>query len=301
MKTNFRPYVANDFLKVRDFLIQTYSKLGQSNSWAIDRWEFLEFFQEARNNTLKRRWQDRIGLWEYSNGDLAAVACDDGDVYFLLDTFEPSDELIDELFQYAEEHLLIYENGVSTNHLAITEDMAGMESVAKSRGYIGMEWSEITISICLERDFEVKIPEGFKLKSGSEVDDLSKAQGHIMAFDYEGSPHAELTRKYYGNIKNAPDYRPELDLFILNEAGEVVSFCGIWLDEVNKVAILEPVGTHKDYRRRGLGKAVIYEGFNRLKGMGVGKVYVGADQPFYRSIGFEPDFKIHPWKKVKNT
>lgn len=301
MKAVFRPYTVADFLKVRDFLIHTQSKLGRPNSWAIDRWEFLEFFQEAGHGSSKQRWQDRIGLWEYRNGDLAAVACDDGNVFFLLDTFEPCDELMNELFQYAEEHLLKFEGGASTNHLEIMTGMTELERVAMNRGYVREEWSNIALSISLDKEFEVEIPNGFTLKHGAGVDDLSKAQGHIMAFDYANSPFVETTKQNYGNIKNAPDYSPELDLFIINELGEVVSFCVIWWEKANKVAILEPVGTHKDYRRRGLGKAVLYEGFNRLKGLGAVKVYVGSDQPFYRQIGFEPEFTTHSWKKHLNT
>lgn len=251
MKATFRAYTEADFLKVRDFLVGTYSKLGRPNSWTIDRWEFLEFFQEVGRGNSEQRWQDRIGLWEYRNGDLAAVACDDGNAFFFLDSFEPCDELMNELFQYAEEHLLKFEGGVSTNHLEIVAGMTGLERVAMNRGYVCEEWSNNTLSISLDREFEVEIPSGFTLKSGAGVDDLSKAQGHIMAFDYENSPSAEITKQNYGNLKNAPDYSPELDLCILNGSGEVVSMCGIWLDEVNKIAILEPVGTHKDYRRRG--------------------------------------------------
>ncbi|GGH13037.1 GNAT family N-acetyltransferase [Paenibacillus segetis] len=297
MKITFRSYAESDFLKVRDFLIDTQTKLGRPNCWAIDRWEFLDFFQEVGQASSKQRWQDRIGLWEYSNGDIAAVACDDGNAFFLLDTLEPATELINEMFQYAEEYLLKFDSGVSSNHLEIVTGMTTVEQVAMSRGYVREEWSNPTLSISMDREFKVTLPDGFALQCGSKVDDLCKAMGHIMAFDYADSPSAELTLKNYGNIKNAPDYNPELDLCIINESGEVVSFCGIWLDEVNQVAILEPVGTHKDYRRRGLGKTVIYEGFNRLKGLGVVKVYVGSDQPFYRRIGFEPEFTTHSWRK----
>jgi hypothetical protein len=36
----------------------------------------------------------------------------------------------------------------------------------------------------------------------------------------------------------------------------------MWLDEANKTVEFEPVGTHPDYRRRGLGKAMLLHGMH---------------------------------------
>lgn len=300
MTIRLRKYEFDDLYKVRDFIIRTQSLLGCPNNWGIDRWEFVPFFQETRNGTLEQ-WQSRIGIWEDENGDITAVACDDGDVYFLLDTLEPDEQLVQELFEYAEEKLLIFEPGQlhTRNALAITAGMKGIERMAESRGYTRGLGEDTIMSLPLDRDFQVYLPQGYVIKTGNEVDSRTKALGHVMAFDYAGTSDAEKTLLHYGNIAKAPDYRAELDLSVLNTAGEVVSFCGLWWDEANKVAILEPVGTHKDYRLKGLGRAVIYEGLNRLKALGAVKVYVGSGQTFYRKIGFEPEVSMYRWIQSK--
>ena len=62
----------------------------------------------------------------------------------------------------------------------------------------------------------------------------------------------------------------------------------MWFDKANKCAVLEPVGTHKYHVKKGLAKALIYEGMNRIKAMGAERIYVYAELPFYLKIGFTP-------------
>ena len=42
----------------------------------------------------------------------------------------------------------------------------------------------------------------------------------------------------------------------------------MWLDEVNKSAEFEPVGTHPGYRRRGLARAMMLHGMHRARAAG---------------------------------
>jgi GNAT superfamily N-acetyltransferase len=67
--------------------------------------------------------------------------------------------------------------------------------------------------------------------------------------------------------------------------------------------MFEPVGTVPEHQRKGLGKAVMYEGFRRLKGLGATVAYVGTGAQIpanrlYLSVGFDEDFTDHAWTKV---
>ncbi|MCX7772520.1 MAG: GNAT family N-acetyltransferase [Clostridia bacterium] len=296
MPITFKEYEDKDYLRIRDFIIKTYAKLKTPNTWLLDRWEFVEYYQEVHHKTVEQ-WHEKIGIWEYADGSIAAVACTDWDAFFLLDTLEPSEALMDELIGYAETKQLQYENGISKNCLTIRSDMQALETCAIKHGYVPTEWSETIVSMSLDRPLEVVIPNGFQLKWGNEVDAQRKALGHIMAFNYPGTDHATRALECYGNIQKAPDYNPVLDLCLVNEAGDVVAFTTVWFDTFNKIGVFEPVGTHKDYRNQGLAKAVIYEGANRMRRLGGVKAYVGADQPFYRKIGFTPDTILKKWQK----
>jgi len=99
----------------------------------------------------------------------------------------------------------------------------------------------------------------------------------------------------YQNIRSAPVYRPDLDLVAVTPEGRFASYCIIWYDPLNGVGEFEPVGTRKAWERRGLGKAVLTEGFQRLQKLGARKavVYCFEDNlTFYRSAGFS---EVNQW------
>jgi predicted N-acetyltransferase YhbS len=79
--------------------------------------------------------------------------------------------------------------------------------------------------------------------------------------------------------------------------GDFVSFCGMWLDAVNRIAYVEPVATDPSYRFMGLGKAVVLEGIRRCAGLGATVAFVGSGQTFYEAIGFKKLCAQYPWIK----
>ncbi|WP_342565410.1 GNAT family N-acetyltransferase [Paenibacillus sp. FSL R7-0345] len=295
MNYHYRAYERTDMLKVRQFLSDAYSRFKRPNSWLIARWEFEIFFFQLRADTL-HEWERNIGLWEDESGRLAAVVSKDGDFYFQLDSDHPPDSLTGEMFEYIEKRTS--REPAEYCKLAIPKFMSSLERLAVSRGYeLLPDEHDSSISITLDKEFPVPLPEGFRLCSGTEVSDKAKAEGHIMAFNYPGTKGAERMLQFYGGIREAPGYCPELDLSLLNEQGEVVAFCNVFVDEANRIGMLEPVGTHPAYRNRGLGRAVIYEGLNRLRSKGMVKAFTGPNQPFYERIGFVPEVELGVWRK----
>ncbi len=80
--------------------------------------------------------------------------------------------------------------------------------------------------------------------------------------------------------------------------GRIAAFCIAWLDPLNRVGLFEPVGTHLDFQRKGLGRAVVFEGLRQLRAAGMQTAIVGAesDNPpayhLYVSVGFRSIYKI---------
>ncbi|MCK4973000.1 MAG: GNAT family N-acetyltransferase, partial [Candidatus Heimdallarchaeota archaeon] len=119
---------------------------------------------------------------------------------------------------------------------------------------------------------------------------FAKAFGNYGTED-QVQPHS------YIELQKCPDYRKDLDVYVIAPDRELVSFCLIWFDEKNKIAILEPVGTNPDHRKKGLAKIVVYEAINRVKKEGAEKIYVGDGQQFYLSIGFKHAYRNIVWIK----
>jgi predicted N-acetyltransferase YhbS len=132
----------------------------------------------------------------------------------------------------------------------------------------------------------ISIP-GFHLgavQSPAEV--IGRVEAHRAAF----AP-SELTLEKYARVRRTWPYRPELDRIALTSDDVVVAFCTAWLDEENAAGLLEPVGTHPAYRRRGLAKAVCVDALHALREAGARTAQVGfnsaAGYATYRAIGFE--------------
>ena len=193
MRYQFRNYKESDFLLIRDFISNTYFKLKKPNSWLIDRWEFCYYYLEKRNEKIFKEWLCNIGIWKNKKGSIEAIVVTDGDIYFILDTTEPSNDLINELFDYTEKRLLKFKNGILENCLAIPVGMQTLETIAINRGYKKQDFNDTFVSINIDKEFKVDISNEYKIKDGNEVSDINKGLGHVMAFNYPDTEKAELS------------------------------------------------------------------------------------------------------------
>jgi ribosomal protein S18 acetylase RimI-like enzyme len=106
---------------------------------------------------------------------------------------------------------------------------------------------------------------------------------------------SRVTGESYRNVQAAWPYRAGLDCVVEGPGGRLVSYCLAWLDPDNRAGEFEPVGTHPDFRRIGLGEAVCRFALARLEQEGATRavVYAVADDPgnrgpktLYESVGF---------------
>jgi ribosomal protein S18 acetylase RimI-like enzyme len=98
-------------------------------------------------------------------------------------------------------------------------------------------------------------------------------------------------------------YDPNLDIVAAAADGQIGGFCIVWMDAVNRVGLFEPVGTHPDFQRKGLGKAVMLEGLQRLAEKGMTQAIVSTFEDnevaikFYESVGFRIVCKLGTYEK----
>src|SRR5262249_29800755 len=104
------------------------------------------------------------------------------------------------------------------------------------------------------------LPDGFELSTVRDQDVESRVEAHRSAF----AP-SRVTVESYGNVRRAWPYRADLDCIAVAPDGRVAAYCLAWLDTENRVGEFEPVGTHADFRRRGLAAAVCSFALERLR------------------------------------
>jgi ribosomal protein S18 acetylase RimI-like enzyme len=224
------------------------------------------------------RWRTR--LWEEDGEVLAYGWLFEGGVLdFCVHPQRP--ELVDDVLEWAE--------APETDVLDTNADgIAALERNGYKRTPDGDPFM-VYLARDLDALTEPHVPDGFELRSVAEADVESRVEAHRSAF----AP-SRVTVESYRNVMSAWPYRSDLDCIALAPDGRVAAYCLVWLDDRNRVGEFEPVGTHADFRRRGLAAAVCSFALRRLseEGANLAVVYARGDAAYpapkllYESLGF---------------
>jgi GNAT superfamily N-acetyltransferase len=86
-------------------------------------------------------------------------------------------------------------------------------------------------------------------------------------------------------------YDPGLDLAVEAADGPVAGYSLYWFDPVTKVGLLEPMRVEGAYQRRGLARAMLAAGLDRLAQQGARRLKVGyatdVARSLYTGVGFQ--------------
>jgi mycothiol synthase len=307
-----------DFIRIRDFLAATYNAFPGPLNWGIERWNYARYFvapmigangtdQNNIEGELKAiaLWEDLVRVWEDEAGNIVGVTCIEhpdsaldnfGEIF--VQRHPDHLDLLEEMIVFGEEHYVSPKK--NRVYIWAYEDDADLTTVLKARGF---ERRDEPVTHHLEYMFgdlpKLELPDGFRLLSMAEENDIDKRR-EIFGRGFNHEDPSEWPSAYsYRELQKAPDYRKGHDLFIVAPDGRYAACCIVWHDEVNRVGHLEPLGTHPDFRRKGLATQIQYEGMRRLQALGATHMpMTGGYEPFYRAIGFvETGGVARPWIK----
>lgn len=306
-----------DFVRIRDFLVDTCQAFEKPLNWKLERWNYARYLvapmlgtygQEEPDfeDSLKaiRLWEDTIGVWENDEGEIVGVVLTEtpvawhpefGDVFF--QRHPQYVFLLGEMLDYAEETFANKEKNAHVIH--IYEYDEPLQALARERGYRkDAEHPEYDSEFIIKGELpEPRLPEGYVLQSMAQESNI-ELRREIFGRAFNHPDPSEWPSAFsYEELQKAPDYRKDLDLYIVGSDGEYVACCIVWYDGRNRMGMLEPVGTHPDYRRQGFGREVVMEGIRRVAALGAERVYVGSGQQFYEAIGFQKKYVSYRWTK----
>jgi mycothiol synthase len=145
----------------------------------------------------------------------------------------------------------------------------------------------------------VILPDGFSLLPAvSEADCAARAAVHRAAFG------SRMTAEDYQRLRQAPGYRSDLDGVVVAPDGRFAAYALAWLDASNRVGVFEPVGTHPDFQRLGLGRAALAAGLRRLAALGATRATVNVEAEnapalaLYDRLGFRPANRILGYQRL---
>lgn len=157
-------------------------------------------------------------------------------------------------------------------------------------------WFEQTLKHPLP---DVVLPAGFAHRQARPEESHLRAELHNAAFFTD-----DVTPKSYERLMQTQSYAHAIDLVAVAPDGRLAAFVLGWLDAERKIGMLEPVGTHPEFRRLGLAKGVVHEMLHRMQAAGMEAVQVYTENPnigakkLYTAAGFSVIGKQYDWQKI---
>lgn len=133
------------------------------------------------------------------------------------------------------------------------------------------------------------LPEGFRFVNAADVPPADAVQAHRDAWH-----PSSFTGAAYQRVRGTWPYRADLHPLIQAPDGTLAATAIIWFDAATRTAEFEPVGTHPDFRRRGLGTALQLHGMRLARAAGATRMFVAcvgapgrpAARHLYHGVGF---------------
>ena len=293
-----------DFEAVRTFLIDIYNLNKSLHSWIPIMFENLKFgpggseYQDEEDEYVKI-WEDIDDSKDQSTTKIVAVTIAKSSDASWIQIHPEYRFLEGELIEWLEAQVRDMENAEIRFMVEETDEerqvlLSGMgyENL-RLDSYYRMRLSGVEIPV-------FQLPDGFTIRHVDIMEDFVKYKD-VQASVFKHM--SGMTRRLAEIYRTASFYIPELDLVAVAPDGSFAAFCTVRLDPVSRIAEFEPVGTHPDYRKLGLGKALLLEGLKRLEEYDPTLVCIQGAAPseaanrLYDSIGLAEKTAVYEWCK----
>jgi mycothiol synthase len=251
---------------------------------------------------LPQTWQSNIRLW-MQDGRLVgwALLSPDQDAFDVFaDPRLRGDVREHEMFAWAVEQMSAHD---VVQNVWVAEDDEARIHWLEGHGFACADSHTILFKRALSGALDVPpLPEGFSIRTsrGEEDAQLRSVASHA-AFGAR-KPFEEYWPRTL-RFMQSPVYVPQHEIFINAPEGDVASYCIVWTDKLNKAGHFEPVGTHPNFQRRGLGKILLFESLRRLKSEGMSEASVCTNHDneaairLYESVGFQKAKRLLTFRK----
>jgi len=133
-----------------------------------------------------------------------------------------------------------------------------------------------------------RLPRGFAVRSArlDDAGELAGVRNHSFGDDWTGG-------QYRAQVMEKPGYDAAREIIAVSPEGRIAAFADYWTDALNKTGHFEPVGTHREFRRLGLARAVMLHAMREMRALGMRTVTLNHDAgnraagKLYETLGFE--------------
>lgn len=164
--------------------------------------------------------------------------------------------------------------------LARDDDFELLESLADTGFVADDDRSGVTWMDAKDRPDVAPLPDGFVL--------VDRARD-------TSAPHPMQRRSGEGvedRLLQCSLYDPALDLAVEAADGQVAGYALFWFDPVTEVGLVEPMRVEDAYQRRGLARAMLTAGVDRLAARGASRMKVGYATDVARRLYCGAGFRV---------
>lgn len=270
----------SDFSRVHDFLADIYS-VDTLNSYLLP-----QFFEYAHTHPFfNHKLTHRFGLWEDS-GKLVGIACYEMDVGESFLVTDPDyDFLLPDMLKYAEKELYVSSDGNPSLSVWVTDREGDKIDLLSRNGYEKVYNEPVRIFSYTKPFPDIKLPNGYKIISLEDENDYVKIHECLWkGFNHGDTPDDDIDSRMH--MQSGPNFRKNLTTVIKAPNGDYACFAGMWFDEKNKYAYLEPLATVPEHRRMGLATIALTVSMRKTKALGATYCFGGVPE-FYSALGFK--------------
>lgn len=292
-----------DAMRLRQLLIDSYGHMGREFNWENRRWEG-SYWYASDEELAKPTWGAHTQIWEAEDQKLIGAAVPEGQGDLAIQIHPDYRTVEDDILDWAEEHI------------ATVRDDGKRELITWA-----FEWDTDRLNRLAKHGYEPDSKRFWHNRRRAVADPLPEftvADGYTMRSAYSTEEdaqkwvactnivfgHTHPAEWYWNFMRKSPSYNADIHILIEAPDNKVAAFAGLTVDEANRYAVFEPVGTHPEHRRKGLSRAVMYEGIRRLQQLDIADVVYVASWgtsdagKFYESVGLKQYTITQGWRKT---
>ena len=175
--------------------------------------------------------------------------------------------------------------------------------ILQSKGWEKLPWHGRIYHMRLDEapKLEPELPDGFMIREVN-AETRSDAQGVALLLNAAFGRTFHTAEEHTWFTRQAPCYRGFLDLGVFDGDGCLAAYAGAPYVPEAKRGIFEPICTHPEHRRKGLARALMQEGLNRLRALKAFDVILGTGDmipanALYESMGFTSVQRVERWRR----
>ena len=250
-------------------------------------------------------------LWDTPTG-LAAVAWFVGPGGLWLECLPHHEHLVAEALEWAEESLRAEQPRLGNSRLSVRSLESDSRRIAlfEAMGHRRTTPEGVLFRRSLNADIDPPtLSDRMRMRDCETIEPEARAACHRNAWNHLAhigieNARSTFTADTYRGLRASTAYDPTLDILVESDDGQLVANCICWADKESGIGKFEPVGTHVDFRGRGLARAVTVEGLRRMRAKGLTSARVGTAHfnapaiATYQSCGFEIVDRTSWWTKT---